>query len=249
MTDEPLSDCSNCACAKKKKWLADGHFPFSASDLLTQLGFLWSRKKEEEEKEGKKGKTLSYLQLAGLSGHILERTVQAPVLKPLKCSEGIQIKDGTGGEYVQFQLHVWASHYKKISPGPVWSTPQPSSPWKKKNTPLYTQYQMSKLTFLLQLQTEEKSSLNVPNSNKAQCTHSHPSKLERQLDCWDFSSRFLHIHLKKLTAGSTFSSWTLTLLFRGFWRKKGSSYECCCTLAVVKLLVFFLIRTDVSPWN
>lgn len=82
-------------------------------------------KQEEGEEEGgeERGgggrKRLSYLQLAGSSGRILEMTVRAPVLKPLKCSEGIQIKAGTGGEYVRFQLHVWASHYKRISPGPV----------------------------------------------------------------------------------------------------------------------------------
>lgn len=132
MTDEPLSDCSNSACAKKIGWLMV-IFRSPPQIFWPSLAFCEAGRRRRRKRGGKKNKkTLSYLQLAGSSGRILEMTAQAPVLKPLKCSEGIQIKAGTGGEYVQFQLHVWASHYKRISPGPVWSTPRPSSPWKKR---------------------------------------------------------------------------------------------------------------------
>ncbi len=50
-----------CLCNR----LGEDNFPFSASDLVTQLCFLWNKKKQNKTKQQKTG--LSYLQLAVLA--------------------------------------------------------------------------------------------------------------------------------------------------------------------------------------
>lgn len=129
MTDEPLSDCSNSACAEKKKKgsvMIIFHSPLQI--FWPSFAFCGIRK----EKKPQKG--LRYLLLAvwPYSWYVSVRVISEAFKVFVGNKKKITAETKrTGGVYVRFQLHVWASHYRKLSPGPVWSTLQPFSPWKK----------------------------------------------------------------------------------------------------------------------